>query len=251
MEKREFLKLTGLAGAGLLVSPFLGCGDANAPRGAEQPAADDLQLIRTPFELPPLGYAYTALEPAIDALTMEIHYEKHHGAYVKNLNKALDSSTELQGLAIDELMAAINPEDTAVRNNGGGHYNHALFWKVIAPGGAKAPTGKLADAINSAFGDFTAFNSQFNQAAMTRFGSGWAWLSIDENGKLFVSSTANQDNPHMFNVVEQKGFPILGIDVWEHAYYLNYQNRRGDYVNAFTALVNWDEVAKRYDELTA
>lgn len=199
-----------------------------------------------PFELPPLGYAFDALEPAIDAQTMEIHHDKHHGAYVKNLNTALENAGNLQNKDIVALLQDINsvPEGirTAVRNNGGGHYNHSLFWKWIAPGGSRQPGQDVSQAINQTFGSFDAFKEQFSKAATTRFGSGWAWL-VDNNGKLEVYSTANQDSP----VMEGK-FPILGLDVWEHAYYLKYQNRRPEYIQAFWGIINWDEVAKRFQE---
>ena len=249
MKKREFIKLTGLAGAGLLVSPFLSCSDSGAPATSPETPATKPGFV--PFELPALGFGFADLEPNIDAMTMEIHHGKHHAGYVSKLNAALEAQTDLHGMDIAQLMESIEPGNTDVRNNGGGHYNHSLFWKVIAPGGAAAPTGKLADAIQSAFGSYEVFKQQFADAATKRFGSGWAWLSVNNEGKLFVSSTPNQDNPHMYKVVEEPGLPILGIDVWEHAYYLNYQNRRGDYISAFSSLINWNEVEKRYDEITA
>jgi superoxide dismutase, Fe-Mn family len=196
------------------------------------------------FELPPLPYAANALEPHIDARTMEIHHGKHHNAYVTNLNKALESHPELQGKSIEELIGALDsiPEDirNAVRNNGGGHANHSLFWQLMAPNAGGEPTGELADAINRAFGDFATFKEKFAAAGVGRFGSGWAWLIV-ENGNLSITSTPNQDTP----VMEGKT-PILGLDVWEHAYYLNYQNRRPDYIAAFWNVVNWDEVARRF-----
>lgn len=246
MKKREFLKLTGIVGAGAIVSPFFACSES----GNTAPTTPESVAFKS-FELPALGFGYADLEPSIDSMTMEIHYEKHHGGYVKNLNAALEGMTALHGLNIDEIMAAIERDNTAVRNNGGGHYNHSLFWQIITPGGSSTPTGQVAEAINSTFGSFDQFAELFAKAAMTRFGSGWAWLSVDDNGKLFVSSTPNQDNPHMFNIVDQPGYPVLGIDVWEHAYYLNYQNKRGDYVNAFMDLINWDVVEKRYLEIIA
>jgi Fe-Mn family superoxide dismutase len=196
------------------------------------------------FELPQLPYDFSALEPHIDAKTMEIHHGKHHNAYVTNLNKAVEGS-DLAGKSLDELMKNISSASAAVRNNGGGHYNHSLFWTVIGPNGGGEPSGELADAINSKFGSFAAFKEEFNNAAATRFGSGWAWLSVDGSGQLQVSSTPNQDNPVM-DVAEVQGTPILGLDVWEHAYYLNYQNRRPDYISAFWNVVNWEEVSKRY-----
>jgi superoxide dismutase, Fe-Mn family len=196
-----------------------------------------------PFTLPALPYAYDALEPHIDAKTMEIHHTKHHQAYVNNLNAAIDKAPELQGKSIDDLMKSINtaPEAvrTAVRNNGGGHWNHSMFWELMAPKSGGEPTGKLADAIKAAFGDFAKFKEQFAAAAAGRFGSGWAWLVLD-GGKLSIASTPNQDNPLM----EGKK-AILGLDVWEHAYYLKYQNRRPDYVTAWWNVVNWGKVASK------
>lgn len=196
------------------------------------------------FSLPELPYAPTALEPHIDARTMEIHHGKHHAAYVNNLNAALEGS-EHAGKSLEELMAIMSTLSPAVRNNGGGHWNHSMFWTVLGPDGGGAPAGELADAINAAFGNLDEFKKQFAQAGATRFGSGWAWLSVDADGKLFVSSTPNQDNPLM-DVAEKRGTPVLGLDVWEHAYYLNYQNRRPDYISAFWNVVNWNEVARRF-----
>ncbi len=197
------------------------------------------------FELPPLKYAFNALEPAIDARTMEIHHDKHHGAYVTNLNKALESAPEWFDLPIEEILRRINevPENirTAVRNNGGGHLNHTLFWDWIAPGGSKTPVGEVAKAIDATFGSYDAFVEKFSNAAITRFGSGWAWLALDGEKKLQVYSTANQDSPYMDGHI-----PLLGLDVWEHAYYLHYQNRRPDYVKAFWTIVNWDFVESLY-----
>jgi len=195
-----------------------------------------------PFTLPALGYDFKALEPHIDAKTMEIHHDKHHQAYVTNLNKALEGQTDLANASLEDLLAnnlAKVPESirTAVRNNGGGHWNHTFFWEIIGPGAGGPPTGKIADAIKSAFGDFETFKNQFATAATTRFGSGWAWLVVNKEGKLQVYSTANQDSPIM------EGFKaLLGLDVWEHAYYLNYQNRRPDYIAAFWNVVNWNKV---------
>lgn len=194
-------------------------------------------------ELAPLPYAFDALEPHIDAQTMQIHHGKHHAAYVNNLNAALEKHPELQGKSAEDLIKDLNalPEGirTAVRNNGGGHVNHTMFWQLMGPKGGGAPTGKVADAINGAFGSFDAFKEQMNKGGATRFGSGWVWL-VDNGGKLVVESTANQDNPMM----EGKR-PIMGIDVWEHAYYLKYQNRRPDYLAAWWSVVNWDAVAGR------
>lgn len=195
------------------------------------------------FELPALPYAYDALEPHIDARTMEIHHTKHHAGYTANLNKAIEG-TEMAGLGIMELITK-HVDNTAVRNNGGGYYNHDLFWKVMSPNGGGQPEGDLAKAINDTFGSFDAFKEKFNAAAATRFGSGWAWLCVHPGGALEVCSTANQDNPLMPGV-GCGGTPILGLDVWEHAYYLNYQNRRPDYIGAWWNVVNWEEVAKRF-----
>lgn len=195
------------------------------------------------FELPSLPYAYDALEPNIDAKTMEIHHSKHHNGYVTNLNKAVEG-TDLEGKSLEELLK-IAGSNAAVRNNGGGHFNHSLFWSILSPNGGGEPTGELADAISAKFGSFAAFKEAFNKAAATRFGSGWAWLCIDTNKELCVCSSPNQDNPLM-DVAECPGTPILGLDVWEHAYYLNYQNRRPDYINAFWNVIDWDAVSKRY-----
>jgi Fe-Mn family superoxide dismutase len=232
MTRREALQRTGLAAAIATV------GQINIS------AADPAPAPTGPFTLPKLPYAFDALEPYIDAKTMEIHHDKHHAAYVNNLNAALEKHADLQNKSIDDLVKGINsvPEDirTAVRNNGGGHINHTMFWEIMGPGGGGAPTGAIGDAIKSAFGDFEKFKTQMNDAGTKRFGSGWAWL-IDAGGKLVVESTANQDSPLM----EGKK-PILGIDVWEHAYYLKYQNRRPDYLGAWWNTVNWSAVNKRF-----
>lgn len=198
------------------------------------------------FELPQLPYSYDALEPYIDKATMEIHHTKHHNAYVTNLNKAVEG-TEMEGKSLEELMANISKYPMAVRNNGGGHWNHSLFWTLMKPNGGGNPSGKLADAINSAFVSFDEFKSKFNNAAATRFGSGWAWLVVS-GGKLVVTSTPNQDNPLM-DIADVKGTPILGLDVWEHAYYLKYQNRRPEYIENWWNVVNWDKVAELYSKV--
>lgn len=195
------------------------------------------------FELPKLPYAYDALEPVIDARTMEIHHSKHHGAYTTKLNDAV-VGTELESKSIEELMAGISSLSVGIRNNGGGYYNHCLFWEIMTPGGASSPQGELAKAIDDSFGSYDKFKEAFANAAATRFGSGWAWL-VKQGDSLVVSSTPNQDNPLM-DVADVKGTPILGLDVWEHAYYLNYQNRRPDYIESFFKVINWDEVAKRF-----
>jgi Fe-Mn family superoxide dismutase len=196
------------------------------------------------FELPKLTYAYNALEPHIDARTMEIHHTKHHQAYITNLNNAI-AGTDAENLSIEEICKHISKYPVAVRNNGGGHFNHSLFWEIMTPGGSNAPTGQLADAITSELGGWEKFKEDFSKAATTRFGSGWAWLCV-ENGKLKICSTANQDNPLMDISSDCNGTPILGIDVWEHAYYLNYQNRRPDYIGAFFNVINWDIVSQKF-----
>jgi Fe-Mn family superoxide dismutase len=206
------------------------------------------------YSLPDLPYAFDALEPSIDARTMEIHHGKHHNAYVTNVNNALAGHADLEAMAVDELCANLQkaPEGirTAVRNNGGGHFNHSLFWTIMGPNGGGAPTGALASAIDAAFGGFDAFKEQFAKAAATRFGSGWAWLGVKEGGGLCVCSTPNQDNPLMTGLVDCPCTPILGLDVWEHAYYLKYQNRRPDYIAAWWDVVNWPAVAERFAAAT-
>lgn len=201
----------------------------------------------TPFTLPPLPYAADALEPYIDKQTMEIHHDKHHGGYVNNLNKALESAPQLAGKSLEELLAnncAIVPDNikTAVRNNAGGHANHSMFWQILAPKAGGQPSGKLADALKNAFGGFDQFKEKFAAAAASRFGSGWAWVVKDSSGKLDIISTANQDSPLM-----EGKFPVIGLDVWEHAYYLKYQNRRADYISAWWNLVNWKEAENRFN----
>ncbi|MES2837380.1 MAG: superoxide dismutase [Bacteroidota bacterium] len=195
------------------------------------------------FELPKLPYAYTALEPHIDARTMEIHHSKHHNAYVTNLNAAI-AGTDAEKMSLEDICKNISKFGMPVRNNGGGHWNHSFFWEIMAPNAGGAPTGDLLTAINSTFGSLDKLKEEFNKAATTRFGSGWAWLIVHE-GKLVVTSTPNQDNPLM-DIADVKGTPILGLDVWEHAYYLNYQNRRPDYIGAFWNVINWNQVAKHF-----
>lgn len=204
------------------------------------------------YELPPLPYPNNALEPHIDAMTMEIHHDRHHKAYVDNVNKAIAGNTALESKSIDDLMKALSSSvpdaiKGPVRNNGGGHWNHSFFWRIIGPKAGGAPTGKLADDIKSTFGSFDDFKNKFETAGATRFGSGWAWLVVN-NGKLEIGSTANQDNPLMGKAIAGiEGSPVLGVDVWEHAYYLKYQNKRADYLKAFWNVVNWNEVAKHYE----
>lgn len=203
------------------------------------------------FELPKLPYAFNALEPHIDARTMEIHHGKHHQAYVTNLNNAI-AGTDLEkqipiAIGIEDICKNISKYQPAVRNNGGGHYNHSLFWTIMKQGGGGNPSGPLGDAIKSTFGTFEEFKTKFNNAGITRFGSGWAWLIVGSDKKLAISSTPNQDNPLM-DIADIKGIPVMGLDVWEHAYYLNYQNRRPDYVNAWWNVINWEEVARRFSQ---
>ncbi|THH39826.1 superoxide dismutase [Neolewinella litorea] len=196
------------------------------------------------FTLPDLPYPSNALEPHIDARTMEIHHGKHHAGYTSKLNAALEGS-DMAGKDIEEILSKVSSAGAGVRNNGGGFYNHSLFWSVMSPNGGGKPSGELASAIDKAFGSYDAFKEKFSSAAAGQFGSGWAWLIVKNDGKLAVTSTPNQDNPLM-DVVSERGTPILGLDVWEHAYYLNYQNRRTDYVDAFFEVINWDEVSERY-----
>jgi Fe-Mn family superoxide dismutase len=197
------------------------------------------------FQLPDLPYAFDALEPYIDARTMEIHHDKHHAGYTSKLNAALEG-TGHENDTIESILANVSNMGAGVRNNGGGFYNHDLFWKVMAPNAGGDPTGAVGDAINSAFGSYEKFKEEFSNAAATQFGSGWAWLIVDNSGQLKVTSTANQDNP-MMDVADVKGTPILGLDVWEHAYYLKYQNKRPEYISAFFNVINWDEVNSRYE----
>ncbi len=196
------------------------------------------------FTLAPLPYANNALEPHFDALTMEIHHDRHHNAYVTNLNAAV-AGTELEGKSLEELFTSISKLSPAVRNNGGGHFNHDLFWNILSPTGGGAPVGTLAKAIDAKFGSFDAFKEEFKKAGLTRFGSGWAWLVAQKDGSVAVSSTPNQDNPLM-DVADVKGFPVIGLDVWEHAYYLKFQNKRPDYIDAFWSVVDWNKAEARY-----
>lgn len=232
--RREFLKTASMAA-------FASLGTSMIMGNATARAAENLVPHTPEFTLPPLPYAYDALEPHIDKMTMEIHHTKHHQAYVTNLNKAL-SETTLHANSLEEILSKVSGLSPAIRNNGGGHWNHSFFWKLMKPNGGGAPAGKVAEAINQAFGSFADFQKQFNEAAMKRFGSGWAWLLVNGDGKLQIASTPNQDNPLM-DVSDTKGKPVLGIDVWEHAYYLKYQNKRADYVGAWWNLINWDQVA--------
>ena len=201
------------------------------------------------FVLDPLPYANDALEPHFDALTMEIHHDRHHNAYVTNLNAAV-AGTELEGKSLEELLASISTLSPAVRNNGGGHFNHNLLWNILSPNGGGAPVGALAEAINAKFGSFDEFKAEFKKAAISRFGSGWAWLVAQKDGSIAISSTPNQDNPLM-DVADVKGFPVIGLDVWEHAYYLKFQNKRPDYIDAFWNVIDWNIAEARYQSAKA
>jgi superoxide dismutase len=236
MDKRTFLKQAGLfAGAAM----FIPSGLAGSTLRVWSSTTDD------PFQLPDLGYAYDALEPYIDARTMRIHHTKHHAGYVRKLNAAV-KDTPFADLPLRQIMRQLRAADTALRNNGGGHFNHSLFWKILQPAEEAAPSAELETAIKQQFGGMDGLKAQLLEAAKTRFGSGWAWLVADVDGKLFVTSTANQDNPMMKQLTDQPGYPILGIDVWEHAYYLKYQNMRGDYLEAVWEAINWEAVSKQY-----
>lgn len=210
------------------------------------PLSENLKHIDMTHQLPVLPYAYNALEPYIDAKTMEVHHSRHHQAYVDNLNKAL-AGTASENTPLKDILASVSTQHLAVRNNGGGHYNHSFFWNLLQPGGAKAPGAALSRAIDESFGSFDAFKKQFADAATSRFGSGWAWLIRTDNNKLEITSTANQDNPLM-DIAALKGTPVLALDVWEHAYYLHYQNRRADYIAAFWNVVNWDVADKNFQQ---
>ncbi len=242
MNKRTFLKTGALLGVGgVFASVFPGRGFAAASKSF------DLKELsgEGPYELPELPYAYDALEPYIDARTMEIHHTRHHAGYTRKLNAAVKGS-RYEGAEIEKLFAAISQHPVAIRNNGGGYWNHKLFWKCMSPDGGGKPEGELLSALEKHFGSFEDFVEKFSQAAGSRFGSGWAWL-IARDGRLMVTDTPNQDNPLM-DVAEVRGMPLLGLDVWEHAYYLNYQNRRGDYIKAFWNVVNWDYISKRFSK---
>lgn len=240
MDKREFIKLAGLAGVAALSNPsgVLAAAPSHHSTLANSPKA--------PFELPPLPYGFDALEPSIDKLTMEIHHDKHHGAYVKNLNEAVKGTT-FASLPLDQILNKVTEKDKAIRNNGGGHYNHSLFWTLMTHE-KTTPSGKLKSAINGAFGSWETFQGKFNDAAKTRFGSGWAWLIVTPEKKLSVISTPNQDNPLMHQVVKERGIPVLGLDVWEHAYYLKYQNKRPDYLSAIWNVINWKKVEEKFEK---
>lgn len=253
MDKREFLKNVGFVSLGLAILPLYQCQSNN--QGSDQGNEDEHDHHDdidndTYFTLPALGFAYTALEPAIDAKTMEIHHSKHHGGYVKKLNTAVAQS-DYQNKSLLEIIQHVSDkeEDNDIRNNAGGHFNHTLFWEILLPGGSTQPESELLNQINNDFGSFEDFKIQFSKLASEVFGSGWAWLCVDENKKLFIMNTENQDNPLMKKIVKKTGTPILGIDVWEHAYYLNYQNDRKEYIANFMKVINWDVVGRKFEKI--
>jgi superoxide dismutase, Fe-Mn family len=243
MQKRHFLKSVGALGLFSIIR--------SNPLKSESTSMNFSNVLISPtdqYTLPPLDFAFNALEPHIDAKTMEIHHDKHHNTYITNLNKELSTNASAAKMSLEQLFAHISKQTPAIRNNGGGHYNHSMFWKSLTPNSPMAgPTDQLATAINTTFKDLANFKDLMNKAGTGRFGSGWAWLVSDAKGKLSIGSTPNQDNPLM-DVAEIKGHPLLGIDVWEHAYYLKYQNKRADYLTAIWNVINWDEVGKRYAE---
>jgi superoxide dismutase, Fe-Mn family len=242
INRRHFLFLLTATAGGFTLDA---CAFAQTSPGGSQTTPAATPDTTGAIKLPPLPYAYDALEPHIDTKTMQFHHDKHHAAYVKNLNAALDKHPELKKTPVEELLLRLDrvPEDIrkTVRNNGGGHVNHTMFWEIMKPNGGGEPTGEIATAINQTFGSFTDFKKQFNEAGAGRFGSGWVWLVRNKQGKLQITTTANQDSP-----ISEGSYPILGNDVWEHAYYLNYQNRRADYLAAWWNVVNWDEINKRF-----
>ncbi|HOY16067.1 MAG TPA: superoxide dismutase [Haliscomenobacter sp.] len=243
MDKRNFLRTGLLVAAASLLKPRNVWADR-----ALAPDFDNNDLEQTgPFALAPLAFANDALEPHFDKMTMEIHHDRHHNAYVTNLNKAV-AGTAFATMSIEQVLSNVTAKQPAIRNNGGGHFNHTLFWSLLSPQGGGTPTGNVANAISTKYGSFDKFKETFTAEATGRFGSGWAWLSVNSKGEIFISSTPNQDNPLMSKIVKkQAGTPVLGLDVWEHAYYLKYQNKRADYIKAFWNILNWTEVEKRYN----
>jgi len=245
MDKRTFLRTGLLATATAALNPFKLFANSNQTEIINEETFDF--LADGPFTLPDLPYQFNALEPHIDATTMEIHHGKHHAKYVSELNLAVEKMA-YKSMKIEQVVEAVKPAETKVRNNGGGHLNHSMFWKMLRPGESGMETGRIGQLLNTKFGSMDKFKEQFNTAATARFGSGWAWLIVNPQGGLVITSTANQDNPLMKNVVgKDYGYPILGLDVWEHAYYLKYQNRRPEYIGAFWNIINWDEVNKNYE----
>lgn len=244
MERRKFIVNTGIAAIAISAFPAVACKNTNSKNN------EDMESIATEkqtFTLPELGYDYAALEPHIDAQTMQIHHDKHHAGYVKKLNAALEDHS-LSGSSLEEILRSVtqSDKDAAVLNNAGGHYNHSLFWEIMKPNQGSGPSGKLAESIQASFGSIDQFKDEFEKTAGSVFGSGWAWLAVGADKKLFICGTRNQENPLMEKVVEKTGTPILGIDVWEHAYYLKYQNERGKYIDNFMEIINWDRVEENY-----
>jgi len=242
MDKRTFIKTTGVITAATLINPIVACSPSEKENDTENNESKAGE--KAPFTLPKLAFAFDALAPHIDKMTMEVHHGKHHTGYVKKLNAAIEGN-QFAEMTLEQIMEKVGEEDTAVRNNGGGHYNHSLFWKILSPE-AQKPEGELAKAIDEQLGGMDKMKEDFTKAALGVFGSGWAWVIVDDSGNLKITSTPNQDNPLMTNLVETTGTPILGLDVWEHAYYLNYQNKRGSYIEAFWNVVNWKEVANNF-----
>ncbi len=243
MQKREFLKITGLSIAGMALANSLFADNLNDNFSAEN--ITNIAPSVAPFELPKLNYAFDALEPHIDKQTMEIHFSKHHQSYVTNLNKALENDV-LKDKTLLEILGKVTAKQAAIRNNAGGHYNHTLYWETLSPNAQNMPTGALLETIKAQFGTVDALKEQLSKAGMERFGSGWAWLCMDKKKKLFVSSTPNQDNPLMKKLVKQQGTPLIGIDVWEHAYYLKHQNKRAEYLKNFFNVLDWAKVEKKF-----
>lgn len=247
MKKRNFLKLSGIVTTGLLLNPTLACTTRHPDGNAW---IDPILMAKGIFTVPALGFAFNALEPHIDAMTMEIHHDKHHDAYVKKLNDAVKGSAVFADKSLGEILATITKDTPAVRNNGGGHYNHSLFWSILGANASK-PEGKLLEAINTYFASYDKMVLSVIDTGMKVFGSGWVWISIDKEKRLILSSTPNQDNPLMTNIVETKGLPLFGIDVWEHAYYLKYTNERKKYLEAIFNVLDWKKIGERYTYLTA
>lgn len=248
MEKRTFLKTGFLLGISAAVMPLIQACKSTGMSAARRTPPAPVNLRTETFTLPPLPYGPAELEPHIDRQTMEIHHDRHHQAYVNNLNDAI-KGTAYERFELEDLLMRVTGSDAdkKIRNNAGGHWNHSFFWQILVPKGGGMPSGNLLNAINSQFGSFDQFKEQFNNAAKGVFGSGWAWLCVGEDKKLFITSTPNQDNPMMWQIVGKIGTPILGLDVWEHAYYLKYQNKRPDYISAFYNVINWTEVQRRFD----
>ncbi len=254
MKRREFITKSSIVTLGVGTLTLASCGGSSKSESSEDstaaPMGESTMASTQTFTLPDLPYGFDALEPSIDAQTMEIHHDRHHAGYVRKLNAALENHSLAAKGSLEEMLASLTDADTAVRNNGGGHYNHSLFWEIMSPNASTGPEGELADAITAQFGSFEGFKEQFAKKAATVFGSGWAWLVMGDDNKLFVSSTPNQDNPLMKNVVSETGTPILGIDVWEHAYYLKYQNQRKSYIDSFMKIINWGKVSENYKALS-